>query len=253
MKKIGFILFALFFGGMIAYGQIDKMKDVLDDEMDTEHFTLRFFNALDGTPIQDATVEIDDVGKFKTDVEGKVRFPKMKDGEIAVHFRADGYIPTDLPVEIVAGSIFNNRISVSPEMAIEYFRIVLDWKRYPRDLDAHFVKDGGYHISFRNMKASRNDVARLDRDDTDGFGPETITVKKINSGDHYVYYVRDYTNRNDDNSKALSRSGATVKIYGDGRLMDVVTVPQGKHGNKWTVFEIVNGKVNLIDNMPQDH
>ncbi len=200
-------MLAMIFCSTLTFSQIDKMKDVLDDEMDTNSFTLRFINALDGEPVMGAVVELDGIGLYETDMEGKIKFPKMEeDGDIGVHFKAEGYIPTDVNVEVVAGTIFNNRISVSPEMAIEYVRIILDWGRHPRDLDAHFTKDKQYHISYRNMKVSDDGIATLDRDDTDSFGPETITIKEIDTDSHYMFWVQDFTNRDDNNSKSLSKS-----------------------------------------------
>ncbi len=248
MKKLWFLMLSMIFCSTLTFSQIDKMKDVLDDEMDTDSFTLRFINALDGEPVMGAVVELDGVGLYETDMEGKIRFPRMKeDGDIGVHFKAEGYIPTDLFVEVVAGTIFNNRISVSPEMAMEYVRIILDWGRRPRDLDAHFTKDKQYHISYRNMKVSDDGIATLDRDDTDSFGPETITIKEIDTDSHYIFWVQDFTNRENNNSKTLSKSGATIKVYGNGELMEVVTVPPGKKGNKWNVFEIIKGKITLTN------
>nr|NQU94075.1 hypothetical protein [Bacteroidota bacterium] len=242
MKKKLLILTGLFLCNLFLLAQIDKMKDILNDEMDTDNYTLRFFNALDGNPIKDAVVEIDGIGLYTTDFEGKVKFPRMEeDGSLAVHFKAEGYIPTDISVEVIAGTIFQNRISVSPVMAMEYVRIILDWGRNPGDLDAHFLKENGYHISYRNMKMSDDDVAKLDRDDTDSFGPETITIKEIDTDSYYEFFVHDYTNRMNDNSRKLSKSGASVKVYGNGELMEYVTIPPGDRGNKWNVFVFKNG------------
>ena len=247
MKKILFLLMALVLPGMMVFSQIDKMKDVMDDEMDMENFTLRFFNALDGKPVEGAAVEIEGIGLYKTDFEGIAKFPRTPDGNLAVHFTAEGYIPTSISVEVVAGSIFSNRISVSPVMAIGYLRIIVDWGRSPEDLDAHFTKDNKYHISFRNMKVSEDGIAKLDRDDTDSWGPETITVKEIDSKSHYIFWVHDFSNRTDENSKKLSKSGASVKVYGDGKLLEYVSIPPGDRGNKWNVFEIKNGKIELTN------
>jgi len=246
MKKIILLSFAMSLCSLFAFAQIDKMNDVLDDEMDTDNFTLRFINCLDGQAVVGAVVELDGIGLYETDIEGKVKFPRIEeDGDIGVHFKAEGYIPTDVNVEVVAGTIFNNRISVSPEMAMEYVRIILDWGRRPKDLDAHFTKDKQWHISYRNMKVSDDGVATLDRDDTDSFGPETITIKEIDTDSHYIFWVQDFTNHEDDNSKTLSKSGATIKVYGNGELMESVTVPSDARGNKWNVFEIIDGRIKL--------
>ena len=71
--------------------------------------------------------------------------------------------------EVIAGTIFWNRFTVSPNIEMGSIRIVLDWDKKPKDLDAHFVKEGDYHISYHNMKVSDDGSARLDRDDQNGF------------------------------------------------------------------------------------
>jgi hypothetical protein len=141
----------------------DRMKDNFD-EADKDVLTLRFNDALSGNPVKDGDVEIKAIGKFTTDFEGKVQFPiPEEDGYYAVSFRKEGYIETDFKIEIVAGTIFFNRISVSPKMNIKQIRVVLDWDAEPRDLDAHFKKRGGYHLSYRNMRTLADGQGQLDR------------------------------------------------------------------------------------------
>ncbi len=230
-----------------AMGQVDKMKDILNDEMDSDNFTVRFFNALDGEPIKDGTVNIQDLGIFTSDLEGKIKFPRMDDQVLLMTFQAEGFIPTDIKTEIVAGTIFYNRISISPVMALENVRIILDWGRRPDDLDAHLTKDKEYHISYHNMKVSEDGEARLDRDDTDSWGPETITIRQTETANHYEFWVHDYTNRSDENSKKLSRSKAVVKIYANNELQHQIAVPEGDRGNKWHVFTIDNGDFHITN------
>lgn len=248
MKTRLALIFMLLATFLQTFAQVDKMLDVLDDETDMENYTLRFRNALDGSAVYGAKITIDNIGEFATDPEGKIKFPRtMVEGKITVHFSAEGYISASLVVEIIAGSIFSNRISVSPEMAMEWVRIILDWGNSPKDLDAHFEKKDQYHVSFRNMKTSQDGNCQLDRDDTKGYGPETITVKEIETSASYEYWVHDYTNLGNDNSKQLSKSGATVKIYGNGQLIGSYTVPPDARGNVWKVFEIREGQIVLIN------
>jgi len=122
-------------------------------------------------------------------------------------------------------------------------RIVLDWDKKPADLDAHFVKEGDYHISYREMTVTDDASARLDRDDRDGYGPETITVKDIEEKAEYTYYVKDFTNKDAKNSKQLSKSKAMVKIYGEGKLLNIWQLSEKQKGNAWAVFTIQNGKI----------
>lgn len=248
MKNVFLFLLAAIFATLTAAGQVDKMKDILDDETDSDNFTIRFFNALDGQAIKGGIVGIDEVGGFTTDMEGKIKFPRTeKDGILLMTFEADGFISTDVKVEVVAGTIFYNRISISPEMAMEYVRIILDWGRNPEDLDIHLTKNKEYHISYRDMKTSRDGEARLDRDDTDGWGPETITITKVETDAHYEFWVQDFTNRLRDNSKKLSRSNAVIKIYANNELQHQLSVPTKEHGNKWHVFTIDDGEIQLTN------
>jgi hypothetical protein len=243
MKKFLTLIFTTLLA-IAAAGQVDKMKDILDDEMDANNHTLRFYDALSGDPIKGATIIVEQAGTFITDAEGKIKFPRTEgDALYLVSFSADGYITTDVSLEAVAGTIFNNRISISPVMAMENMRIIVDWGRRPADLDAHLTKDNSFHISYRNMKTAQDDEARLDRDDTDSWGPETITIRQVDTQGHYVFWVQDYTNRTDENSRKLSKSKATVKVYGNNQLLEQFSIPTDERGNKWHVFTIDQGKI----------
>ena len=81
MKRIHVILFFMFLSAT-AFSQIDKMKDLLmdtDDELSSGLFTLRFFDALTGEPVDGATIAIENVGQFTTDLAGKIQFDVVKD------------------------------------------------------------------------------------------------------------------------------------------------------------------------------
>ena len=223
----------------------NKFKGKFDDVFEEEeggNLTLRFFNALTGDPVQGATVTIQDMGDYETDEEGKIRFPITEDGILQVHFECPKYITSDFKAEVIAGTFFFNRFSVSPALDLKHVRIVLDWDQTPKDLDAHFIKEDGYHISFRHTKVLSDGSGELDRDDMDGFGPETITIRDINDLATYDFLVHDYTNKGDESSSGLSRSKANVKVYGEGRLLYVFQVPQGSRGTKWAVFQIKEGQ-----------
>jgi hypothetical protein len=249
MKKLFFLIFVL---TVSVFAQITTKSTDVFEELESGNLTLRFYNAVKGTPIYGGDVSIQGIGEFVTDEEGKVVFaPPAEDGILQVTFRADRYIPTEFPIEIMAGTLFFNRVSISPMMDIKFVRIVVDWEKEPRDLDAHFVKNGtnGYHISFRNMKVLADGSGMLDIDAMQGYGPETITVNSVSTQSTYEYSVADYTNQNNRNSTGLSDSKATVKVYGDGRLLKVMQVPRKKEGNVWKVFKIEQGQVREINHI----
>jgi len=207
--------------------------------------TLYFLNALDGNPIADASVNILGLGVFITDSEGKIRFPlpEEENDQLSVSFRDPEYLPSDFSVGLSAGTILYNRFSVSPILKVKYLRTVLDWGAFPKDLDAHFIRKNGYHISFRNSRVAKDGSGKLDRDDRNGFGPETITVKEISKDSEYEFFVHDYTNRKDPSSTELSASGANVKVFGEGRLLRLFRIPADKKGTKWEVFKIIKGQI----------
>ena len=93
------------------------------------------------------------------------------------------------------------------------------------------------------MGTSADGKATLDRDDRDSWGPETITVKDIDENAEYEYYVKDYTNRDRDNSKALSKSKARVKVYDEEGLINEFMITEKQKGNTWLLFTIKNGKL----------
>jgi len=228
---------------MAAYGQIDTTPaDDAFRELEEQELTLRFFNALDGEPIPGGEVEIGNVGSFTIDREGRAFFPIPTDSIYKVTFSKAGFITSSFDIEIMAGSLFFNRFSVSPQLPLGSIRVVLDWGEEPKDLDAHLLKQDGYHISYRNMKSSQDGVARLDRDDTSSFGPETITANQVDANVTYHYFVHDYSNRSNASSQTLSKSKATVKVYGESRLLNVFKVPQYESGIYWHVFSIRNGE-----------
>jgi hypothetical protein len=245
MKKITFLFLMILGCTLSSNSQIDKMRDQLDDAgaEDQGMLTLRFFNAENGDPVADATIAIQDFQTLTTDLEGKVRFAKQPDGIYPFLFEKEGFISENNKFEIVAETIFRNRFTVSPVIAMGAIRIVLDWDKKPDDLDAHFVKEGDYHISYREKLTSTDGKAILDRDDRDGFGPETITVKDIDEKAEYTYYVKDFTNQKSKNSKDLSKSNAMVKIYGEGKLLNIWQLSEKQKGNAWMVFAIQNGKL----------
>lgn len=244
MKLIFFILLII---SSILEAQVRSRSVDVFEELETGNLTLRFFNALNGLPIEGGSVAIEKTGEYFTDDEGKIVFPPPdEDGVLQVSFTAGGYVPTQFPIEIMAGTIFFNRISVSPVLDIKFLRVVLDWSKEPLDLDAHFVKKDGYHLSYRNMRVLADGTGLLDIDAMKGYGPETITVHEISNRAAYEYSVYDYSNQRMQNSKELSRSKATVKVYGDGKLLNIFQVPREKEGNVWKVFKIEQGQVREI-------
>lgn len=251
MKKLASLLFFLVLSFSIS-AQFQKMLDVLEDtdsETSDGKFTLRFFDALNGQAVEGATISIPEVGDFKTDLAGKVQFPIVKDGKYPFRFTKEGFITATYSFEAVAGTIFFNRFTVSPKMELGYMRLVLVWDRNPADLDLHLVKEGVYHISYRHLKRSEDGTVVLDRDDTDGYGPETITLSQTDIQADYTCFVHDYTNGGSTSSRQLSNSKASVYVYNNNELVKIYPVPIGSAGNSWAVFQLKSGQIKDVNVM----
>ena len=125
--------------------------------------------------------------------------------------------------------------AVSPVMEnLDGLRVVLIWGRNPSDLDSHMIFPGN-NIYYASKKGTD---AELDVDDTDSYGPETITLQKKHYGESYVYAVHDYSNQSYPNSSQLSDSEAKVFVYMGQSLVRTYYVPKNRTGNLWTVFRM---------------
>ena len=240
------------FGSAPGFSSSNKAMDKANDFQDTMEgrIPLRFFNALNRAPIGGAAVSIPNVGTFTTSAEGKITFPKIPDGVYTLTFSKQGFITTDIDFRVQLGGVVFNWYNISPDIPGINYRIVLEWGEKPADLDLHFVKTGGsgsYHISYVDMKSAEDYNAVLDRDDRTGYGPETITIGKIDNNASYTCYVHDYTNRGKTNSTQMPQSGALVRVYSNNRLMGTYQIPAGGKGTKWNVFKIEKGVLSSVN------
>ncbi len=249
MKKIALYLMLCCLP-LALTAQYEKMLETMDDEeelLENGKLVLRFINAENGRPVDAAMIRIDGIGEFTTDLLGKIYIELPEDDTYGLEFSKEGFITAVYPFEVIAGTLFSNRFSVSPVIEMGALRVVLDWGRHPKDLDAHLIKEGDYHISYQDMHDARDGIARLDRDDLKGFGPETITMRNVDEKATYTYFVRNFSDRRSPNSKTLSKSNATVRVYGDNRMMNSWSVPADQNGTTWMVFTIEGGKIKEVN------
>jgi tetratricopeptide (TPR) repeat protein len=131
--------------------------------------------------------------------------------------------------------------ALSPYMKnLDGMRIVLNWGKNPYDLDSHLTFPGN-HIFFQHQIGSSSN---LDVDDTDSYGPETITIENKRFGETYHYFVHDFSNKDNLNSNKLSASDAKVFVYVGQSLVKTYYIPKNKTGNVWNLFKInENGEI----------
>lgn len=176
-----------------------------------------------------------------TNQSGKVNIPtEYKDDQnLTIIIKKEGY--STLVSKCPCGGL---TYAISPIMQeLDGLRIVLSWGSSPLDIDSHLSYPGGY-ICYYKKDAS---LANLDVDDTDSFGPETITITKKIAGKKYVYAIHDFSDKDLTNNSNLSNiSRAKVFVYVGNTLIKTYKMPTGQKGNIWIPF-IIDETGNLVD------
>lgn len=143
----------------------------------------------------------------------------------------DGYISSHSNFNVtqsLAESDFITQILVSKILQGAY-RIVLTWKDKPADIDSYIETPSSEYVSY-NIRESSDGKVKLDVDDRDGHGPETITIQENSNGAH-KYFVHNYSNE-----ALLSTSGAHVVVYHGSDQIKDFDVPTTGTGRIWNVF-----------------
>jgi len=186
----------------------------MDEFSEKTRFSLK--DAVTCKPISNAKFFIGTVG-FQADKNGLVTVPlppEDMDKTLPITIKKDGYITADENVMVWGGSYWNNLFLMSKELPIESVRIALSWSDKPSDLDLH-LKSNNYHISFRKTKNIAH-TAKLDRDAMRGYGPETITVDKLDKNDTYRILVNRFSSKGNIDNKTK------VRVYLNNKLDKIV-------------------------------
>lgn len=172
---------------------------------------------------------------------------KVPSDDYTVEVKADKYNTEFFNLYVPnTTSTYDADFSISPELAANQVRFVLEWGASPHDLDSHLEgtcntdgKNIPVNVYFVNKSVSYGGktIAELDVDDQDGFGPETITLN--NTSGKYEYRVHRYSSLG-----SLADSGATVKIYTSNSSNPItLAVPNDVDSEWWTVCTVENGEV----------
>jgi tetratricopeptide (TPR) repeat protein len=175
-----------------------------------------------------------------TDANGKAKLnsSKAENADTMLIIKKEGF--SDLVVKCPCNGL---TYALSPVMQnLDGLRIVLSWGAQPLDLDAHLVY-ADTHIYFDQKEGGG---ALLDVDDTDSYGPETITIDTKKYGTEYIYAVHDFSDRGAKDNERLSSSGAKVFVYIGQSLVKTYSVPTDEFGTVWTVFRL-NAKGDFED------
>lgn len=223
------------------------------------HASGRILNAATAEGISDVTIRVRlgwnnrygaVLKTVKTSSNGAYKISDLLTGWYTIECVKDGYITgwNNIVLCIIDGN--SQDFSISPELTGDgEFRIVLQWRNRPDDLDSHLTgpiagSSERFHLYYPYATANDgfqyDEYVELDWDNTDineRLEPETITIHQQLDG-VYRYSIHDYTNGDDASSIDLANSNATVTVYKGNAVIATYAVPTGIPGTIWTVFEL---------------
>ena len=209
-------------------------------------------NAVDRSPVANALVTIS--GQTgTTNANGNYTIHNVGTGNHDAAGSSDGFCPFSAPFTIpddYDGESFTYNFSMSPVLEAGQIRMVLNWGATPPDLDSHLltpdIEGSTHHIYYSNVGSyAAVPYAKLDTDDVNGYGPETITISQLFTGT-YAYYIKNFTG----NSEGLLNSGAVAQIYsGESCTATIIEVPTDADGLYWYVCDIdgASGDITVVN------
>lgn len=137
-------------------------------------------------------------------------------------------------VQTTDGQIFpSTPITVKSNALNNTYHARITWDKDGTDVDLHFSWSGGSECFYSNKTPTWGSAAtspRLDVDDTNGFGPENITIGGLPGSGTYAIRVHYYS----DHSKGPTTVNASiykdgVSIFSNSRTMS--------NGENWTLYQ----------------
>ena len=195
-----------------------EIAEMAQDEFNSKaSFSIR--DAVTCKAVADAKFYLGD-SVLISDEKGMVTLPlppEDMDAEIPIKIEKKGYISTKEHLLVSFGTFWKTQFLISKNIPEKSARFVLSWGEKPMDLDLH-LKANMYHLSHKNTQDVAG-KAKLDRDSRRGYGPETITLKRLDVDDTYSLIVHRYSYKGKINRKAQ------VKVYMNNKLDAMITLP----------------------------
>lgn len=172
-----------------------------------------------------------------TNADGEYEFRGLPTGSHQLITSYSGYMRQSVPFGISSGAnrVRNMALAAIPEDGV--IRIVLTWSGAVADLDAHLWLPANimqYHL-WKNNPGGDESNATLERTDSDGYGPEIITISSTFAG---PYQFAVYTN---GTAETFSGSGAAVQVYRGATRLASYNIPATGVGRWWKVFSLDGG------------
>jgi hypothetical protein len=175
-----------------------------------------------------------------TDSSGSFRVAVKADSSLIVNGGLGNYLTntlaTSAPAAAGAETVMSECLVLAALSGAP--RITLTWGESPSDNDSHLFAPDGTHVLWSSKGSLITDpYAALDVDDTTGYGPEVITLRRLMVGT-YTYGVRNF---GQDSNPGITDSPTIVELR---RGLEVQRFRPGPGENApttewWTVFQMV--------------
>jgi hypothetical protein len=148
-------------------------------------------------------------------------------GTVNLDVALDGYATQTTQATVQQGQTTSVTVSLAPAATnLPDITVSLTWGRVPEDLDAHMSgpgpNGGRFHLYWNNPSAVR--YAVLGDDDDDGFGPETITIKKNPATGTWVPGEYHFWAHNYSGSPEFDSSHARVTVTRGSQVLGTYDV-----------------------------
>jgi hypothetical protein len=205
-------------------------------------------NYMDGVLVQ-----IEGTSFEGTSVNGHFTIQNVPAGTIKIKYTKQGYIDGEktlnLQSDISSGGLAD--ISMSPVMAADAWRVVLKWGVTPRDLDTYGRWASYKTCWYQKFQDDGIISSRLEHDDTDSYGPETLHLSGIGGcegGSQFCdirYSVNDYTQ-----TGTMGETDVEVTLYNGNSIVGtwhIADCQETVSGDQfwWQVFTI-DGMTNKL-------
>jgi adhesin/invasin len=211
----------------------------------------RVINASSGAPVENARVCINPTKCKMTGSDGKYQIPGVDPGGHLLTASADKFNSDSRWSGVIAGESATQNFALSPVFTSENvaLRFVLTWDPTPtwppngwdNDLDAHLWMAAftPVHISAESIgNCTMYPNACLEVDYKQGFGPETVAIRKLENATYYYGVLNFYQGY--DGVPPITGTSAQVQVYNENGLLYTFKVPSTGNGDFWYVFSLAS-------------
>ena len=218
--------------GSDTTGQIATAEDTASVDIERPPLAVEIANPEDGVTITTRTITvigtINDLSitQATIDINGSSHTISVSDGTFSTSENvSNGPNTITVTATNARQEVASDTVTISVQIETYGIRVELTWDTDGTDMDVHLVRPGGEYYDIPSdchwdnpnpdwgVAGISEDNPSLDQDETEGYGPENITLEQPNEEGSYlviIHYFSDYD---------LGPSTATVRIWINDELV----------------------------------